>query len=93
MNRFEYVASMNFLTKKKNEELLPYNTREQNFKLEFTKKFSHKTGVRFEESFKGNNLILKIECIGTPNKKDLVLFGKLEELIFEFLDKQEVRCD
>lgn len=93
MNRTEYVASINFLTKEKNQKLLPCNARKENLGLAFSKYFSHKTGVRFEESFNNSNLILKISCIGTPDKKDFDLFSKLEELIFEFLDKQEVRYD
>lgn len=93
MNRTEYVASINFLTKEKNQRLLPDNTRKESLGLAFTKYFYHKSGVRFEESFNETTLKIEIKCVGTPNKKDLALFGKLEELIFEFLDKQEVRYD
>jgi hypothetical protein len=93
MNRPEYVASINFLTKEKNQRLLPCNASKEHLGLAFTKYFFHKSGVRFEESFNETTLKIEIKCVGTPNKKDLVLFGKLEELIFEFLDKQEVRYD
>lgn len=92
MNRLEYLVSMDFLTSKKNQKFLPDNTKKEHFGLAFNKYFFHKSGVRFEESF--NQTTLKIEIsVGIPNKKDFDLFSNLEELIFEFLDKQEVRYD
>ncbi len=92
MNRPEYLVSMDFLTKKINQKFLPDNTKKEHFGLAFNKYFFHKSGVRFEESF--NQTTLKIEIsVGVPNKKDFDLFRNLEELIFKFLDKQEVRYD
>ena len=93
MNRPEYVASIKFLTKEKNQGLLPYNTSKENFGLAFTKYFYHKSGVRFKELFNENTLKIEIQCVRSPDKKAFDLFSNLEELIFEFLDKQEVRYD
>lgn len=95
MNRTEYVASINFLTKEKNQRLLPYNASKENLGLAFSKYFNHKSGVYFEESFNGTVLKIEIKChrLSPFDKKDFDLFSNLEELIFEFLDKQEVRYD
>lgn len=67
--------------------------KSEKFELTFSKSFDSKIGgLSVNQSYNGNNLTLTIDC-RKPNKKEFDLMNNLEKVIFEFLDKQEVRYD